>query len=137
MLRRRSPVVSDVWRRWEPFPERDWAVWKVVEGLYVWGPDMGESGGGGAVVALYKDDCWAAACELWLMWAMLSEFEARRISFWVDSFSSSRLSRSLSVRSVDDWASMLFSLISSSLTWRSFRSRNARWAALFWALRRF
>lgn len=70
------------------------------------------------------------------MWAMLSEFEARRISFWVDSFSSSRLSRSLSVRSVDDWASMLFSLISSSLTWRSFRSRKARWAALFWALRR-
>lgn len=137
MLRRRSPVVSEVCSRWEPLPESDWAVWKVVDGLYVWEPEMGESGGGGPAVVMNKDGCWAAACGLLLMWAMLSEFEARRISFWVDSFSSSRLSRSLSVSSVDDWASMLFSLISSSLTWRSFRSRKARWAALFWALRRF
>lgn len=137
MLRRRSPVVSEVCSRCEPLPESDWAEWKVVDGLYVCGPEMGESGGGGAAVVVYKDRCWAAACGLLLMWAMLSEFEARRISFWVDSFSSSRLSRSLSVSSVEDWASILFSLISSSLTWRSFRSRKARWAALFWALRRF
>lgn len=115
-------------------------MWKVVDddGVYVCGPEMGESGGGGGAEVLYKDGCcWAAPCGLLLMWTMLSELEARRISFWVDSFSSSRLSRSLSVSSVDDWASMLFSLISSSLTWRSFRSRKARWAALFWALRRF
>lgn len=42
---------------------------------------MGESGGGGTEVVVYKDDCWAAACGLLLMWTMLSEFEARRISF--------------------------------------------------------
>lgn len=94
-------------------------MWKVVDddGVYVCGPEMGESGGGGGAEVLYKDGCcWAAPCGLLLMWTMLSELEARRISFWVDSFSSSRLSRSLSVSSVDDWASMLFSLISSSLT---------------------
>lgn len=57
MLRRRSPVVSDVWRRCEPLPESDWAVWKVVDGVYVWGSEMGESGGGGAALALYREDC--------------------------------------------------------------------------------
>ena len=52
---------------------------------------------------------------------------ARRISFWVANFASSRFRRSLSVRRVLEWASRLLSLDSRSLTWRSFRSRKARW----------
>jgi hypothetical protein len=52
---------------------------------------------------------------------------ARRISFSVLTFWRSRFRRSFSV-AVCCWAaSMAASLASRSLTWRSFRSRNARW----------
>lgn len=52
---------------------------------------------------------------------------ARRISFSVAIFSSSRFSRSLSEASVVDVCSSVVSFCSSSLTCRSLRSRKARW----------
>lgn len=52
---------------------------------------------------------------------------ARRISFSVATFSSSRFRRSLSEASEVEDCSREVSFSSRSLTWRSLRSRKARW----------
>jgi hypothetical protein len=79
-------------------------VWSV--GEYVWGPDTGE--GERRVVMVG-----------WVDW--------RRISFWVESLWSSRFKRSFSDAMVVEWAARDDIFVSSSLTWRSLRSRKARW----------
>lgn len=93
---------------------------------------MGPVVSGLALVRAGVSCCWKDwGCEgsVVVVWVgrRMGVVVARRISFWVARRSSSRFRRSLSPNRSVEWASIDFSLSSRSLTWRSFRSRKARW----------